>query len=426
MDYGQKERAATFDLAYKGLSLSYFESQPETDILGTYPIWPADKAELTRRFANVGYEHTISSNWRTELNLTYNYFHTETGGAFGQLGKNIVNDNGGDAYLLELTGYGQLSENVSMTLGGTHEETSWFRDRYPEDKGSDHENRAYLEFVYRPFDSVRLAAGAQYNEAAGADSNTSPRIAATLKMGKNWGAKLLYGEAFRAANSIERFSDFPGSFIGNDSLNPETAETIDAQIFYYSEGLFTAVNYYRTKELDTIVLDFSQSPWTFINADGEIKYHGAEFEFRWNIAKNLKANGSYSYQSNLNANNEQGSKLTPHRMAKLGLSYYAESGITLGVFDSFFSDYSEHDPAGVTVYNPKSSAYHHLSANIIFDLNTLIGFNSTYHSKVIIFGDNLLKKDPLYAPDLARSEINTLSIFATSWRCSLLSLHSEG
>lgn len=412
IDYGEKERAATLELSYKNLSFSYFESQPETDILGTFPIWPADKAELQRRFSNIGYQHNISANWKADLNLTYNDVHTKTGGAFGEFGESIVNDNGGNSYLVELTGYGQLSEKINMILGGTLEQTSWFRDSYPVDDGSDHEKRAYTEFVYRPLDNIRLALGAQYNEAAGAEPNTSPRIAATFKITDSWGAKLLYGEAFRAANSIERYSEFPGSFTGNPSLNPETAETFDAQLFYYSDDLFAALSYYNSKELDTIVLDFSQDPGTFINADGEIKYHGAEFEFRWNILNNLKANGSYSYQSNINADREQGTKLTPHRMAKIGLSYFSDKGFSLGVFDSFFSDYSNHDPEGISVYNTKGSAYHHLSANLTFDINTLAGFKSDYRSKIIIFGDNLLEKDTLYAPDLARSEINTLPIRA--------------
>jgi outer membrane receptor for ferrienterochelin and colicin len=410
-DYGQRIQAGTVNLDYRNFSLEYFQSENKTIVLGTLPEWPEAESSLKRKFLNGRYVHTINKDWKLDINFTYNSFDTFTGN------ENIT---GSDENLLELTLHGKLTEQLNLLAGGTAERISWYRDNAPKDDGTDHLNRSYAELVYRPAENIRLAAGVQHNQAANTDSNTSPRFAATFKIGDYWGAKLLYGEAFRAAVNRERHTNIPTSptfpgYQGKDDLNPETIATYDAQIFYAKDDLFTAINYYRSKEDGTIELDFSPvlvgNPISYKNA-GESKYHGVEFEFKWRLSDKLRLEGSYSYQSNLNSDNVQGSKLTPRHMVKTGLQYEPKKGLSMGVFDSYFDSFTK--VTSTTINNPDSESYHHLSANIVFNLNTLLKYRSRFQSSITVFGDNLLESDPLYAPDLARAklenDINTLPI----------------
>ncbi len=264
--------------------------------------------------------------------------------------------------------------------------------------------------AYKPIDRLRFSLGGQYNQSTGTASDTSPRAAFTYQFFDNWGVKLLYGEAFRAAVAIEREADIPGLFSGKKDLKPETIKTLDNQLFYYSDILYAAINFYYSEEENTIVLDFSQLPGgeiTYKNA-GETEYMGVELEFKWQINTSLSTEGSYSYQQNENEMRDKNVKLTPQHMAKLGFNYHTNNGISLGLFNSYFGAYEERK--SVSVVNQENDAYYHLSANLAFNLNRLFGYSSSNESTISLFGDNLLESDAQYAPDVARSDINTLPI----------------
>ena len=402
MDYGQNLWSATFRTAYQNFSLEYFESRNKTDILGTVPEWPEIESDQTRRFINAGYTHNLNQNWKADFNITYNRFDSFTG---------PENKTGSEDVLFELSLQGGITEELDLIIGGTTENISWYRNSDPKDDGSDNAQRSFAEFIYRPAEGLRLALGAQYNKAPGADSNTSPRAALTYKFLDKWGIKLLYGEAFRAATSLERFADIENTIEGKDDLNAETIKTSDLQVFYYERNLFTALTYYRSTEKDTIALDFSPVDTggliTYKNGQ-EIEYHGVEWEFSWFITDNLTTTGSYSYQSNLDENDQQGTKLTPRHMIKAGISYKTDNGISIGLYDSYFDDYTKMSSA--VVFNPDSSSYHHMSANLVFNLNKLANYHSEFNSSITLYADNMLESDPQYAPDVSRKDLNTLPI----------------
>ncbi len=404
-NYARDVNAITFNMSYQYLSLDYFESHHDNDVLGTTPDWPMIEAELDRRFLNVGFEYPINGHWKIDSYITYNRFDSFTGSE---------NKTGSEDYLLEIDAHGKLTDTLSTIIGGTREKLTWYRHNEPKEHGTDFANRAYAELIYRPLKTLRLAAGMQYNEAPGASANTSPRLAATFQIDENWGAKLLYGEAFRAAIQIERFANIPGTYVGKEDLQPETIKTTDAQLFYYTDCIFTALTLYHSKEQDTIALDFGVTPTSHKNAKGYI-YRGVEWELNWHTSKTIQFISSASYQQNENRETDvKNQKLTPQRMFKLGFNYSGTKGISLGLFNSYFSNYTQRSFTVVTnpAVNSRSSAYHHLSANLVFNLNHLLQYHSRYESTISLFGDNLLESDSQYAPDLGRSsiDINTLPI----------------
>ncbi len=406
MDYKQEVWAATARATYEDLSVEFFESHTNSNDLGTEPFWPKDDVKLMRRFINAGYKHSFTQDWKMDLDLTYNEFDAKTGNKIGAT-KRDDNENGSKDVLLEATAYGVLTEKLNLTTGAVVERLSWERDNSPRDKGSDYIGRGYAELIYRPRDGIRLAAGGQYNEPAGADPNFSPRLAATFSFWDHWGIKLLYGEAFREAVAIERFVNIPDiPFVGKDDLDPETIKTFDAQIFYTRGEFLGSVTYYRSTEDNSIDLDFS-GPISYLNK-GKSRYQGVEFEFDWRVAENLRAIGSISHQSSFNDSDKRTAQVTPRNMAKLGLSYDCEQGVELGVFGSYFDDYEERNSAAVI--NRKNDDYIHLSANIAFNLNKLLQLNTSYSTKLILYGDNLLESNSQNATDLAREDVTTLPI----------------
>jgi len=58
--------------------------------------------------------------------------------------------------------------------------------------------------VLRITDWLKLVAGMQMNKPEDIKNDFSPRLGAILNFNNHWGAKLLYGEAFRSGNGTER------------------------------------------------------------------------------------------------------------------------------------------------------------------------------------------------------------------------------
>ncbi len=117
-DYSQDLWSGILRASYKGLSLEYFESNSETDALGSNPYWPADKAKLLRRFFNAGYELQLHPNLSMDFNLTYNRFDIDAGDhRIG--GDRDSLQNGGEELGLEITAYGTFN-TFAKTLFTNH------------------------------------------------------------------------------------------------------------------------------------------------------------------------------------------------------------------------------------------------------------------------------------------------------------------
>jgi len=104
----------------------------------------------------------------------------------------------------------------------------------------------------------------QYNAPDTADADISPRFAAIAQINEHWGAKFMYGKAFRQASPVERLISAP-TVVGNAALEPEKIETIDVQIFYNSDRVSFAVTYFHSEQ-DDLITRIGALPQLIVNA----------------------------------------------------------------------------------------------------------------------------------------------------------------
>ena len=93
------------------------------------------------------------------------------------------------------------------------------------------------------------------------------RLGAVVTMTKNFGAKLLYSEAFRQPSVVEtdlvRFDEGDYSQEGNPDLRPEEISTTDLQIYYGNDRVNAAVTLFDSRQSNVIAeTEFSISSRT--------------------------------------------------------------------------------------------------------------------------------------------------------------------
>lgn len=198
--------------------------------------------------------------------------------------------------------------------------------------------------------------------------------------------------------------------VGNPDLEPETVATSDLQLFYATEKHHLSLTYYHSHQQDMIDRGFlpNSSIATYINS-GESKFQGFELEGKTMPSDNLFVTGSLSYQTNQNQAGKDDYTLLPNWMARLGICYTFDYGISLGVFDSYYSN--GHDVrirnSKAKIVNPFPDAFNLMTVNLNVSLNQLLGWSNKYPISINNYIYNVLDEN-IYYPEIFRSVINSL------------------
>ncbi len=269
----------------------------------------------------------------------------------------------------------------------------------------------YVQGDWRPIPLLKLIAGGQVNKPAGVEANVVPRAGVIFNFTPEFGAKLLYGQAFRSAMEAENSLVVPGVVFGNPSLLPETVATFDAQLFYDSPRYAVALSVFRSsqKNLITRVPVAPGDPARVYANAGTNGADGGELEGRVRIVSGLSAQGSLSYSRNKNGAGVTNVTHMPNLLGKLGVAWEAPRGITLGSWFEYVgssSDVAVVNPA-VKELNPKANGYPYWSANARFDLQQLVDASWMPPLELQVYGQNLLGVESWDA-EFSRRVVNTL------------------
>jgi vitamin B12 transporter len=105
-----------------------------------------------------------------------------------------------------------------------------------------------------------------------------------------------YGEGIAQPTFVDLYGFFPGSFVGNSSLKPESSRGGDVSVRYASDKLGGSLTYFHQRlkdEIATIFLpDFTS---TAVNADGKSKRHGIEIEGFYHHSDFLRLTVNYAW-----------------------------------------------------------------------------------------------------------------------------------
>lgn len=127
-----------------------------------------------------------------------------------------------------------------------------------------------------------------------------------------------YGEGIAPPTFFDLYGFFPGSFVGNPSLKPETSKGFEAGVRYRSGPFSASVTAYRQRLHDEIVdvYDFAQGTDTSVNRGSTSHRSGAEVEASWRLGEGLRLTANYAYLHATEPNSVSGGQSTELRRPK--------------------------------------------------------------------------------------------------------------
>lgn len=126
---------------------------------------------------------------------------------------------------------------------------------------------------------------------------TSLRASLLVDLGRGFAAAGSYGEGIAQPTFFDLYGFFPGSFVGNPALRPESSKGFEVSLRARKRHWAASLTAYRQRLKDEIVgtFDFNTFLSSAANADGTSKRWGIEAEAAWSPSPKLRLIANYSY-----------------------------------------------------------------------------------------------------------------------------------
>jgi len=142
---------------------------------------------------------------------------------------------------------------------------------------------------------------------------TSIRASMLGRLGGGFSIAGSYAEGIAQPTFFDLYGFFPGTFVGNPSLKPESSRGFEVSLRYRNGPVSASLTGYRQRLHDEIVNNDSFT--SVFNAPGVSRRSGIEATFDWSPAKTVRLSANYAY---LNATepNAAGQQITEARRPK--------------------------------------------------------------------------------------------------------------
>lgn len=124
---------------------------------------------------------------------------------------------------------------------------------------------------------------------------TSLRVSGLANVGGGVSLEASYGEGIAQPTFFDLYGFFPGSFVGNPSLRPESSRGVEASLRYRSSHTHASLTIYRQRLSDEIVDIFAFPLSTTVNRDSRSRRSGVEAELGWQVGDALRLTVNYSF-----------------------------------------------------------------------------------------------------------------------------------
>ena len=356
---------------------------------------------LDHHFVDFGFSQPLNENLTANFNITFN------NGRFSKSFYSWDHYYSSHSWLYEGNIMGRIGENFNFVFGGNAENVRFYGKWTPD--GSLVRYSSYLQADWRPFQPLKLIAGAQLNKPDNTEFDISPRVGAIVNINENWSTKLLFSEAFRSASPTELHSNYRYGVEGNPNLSPETVKTYEAQIMYEKDNLQSSVTFFRSDLAQTIVRVPADDLPSWARREengGGHHFWGLEWEGKWAVNRRLSVLGSAFYQDD-RGGHDQPNYAFPEILLKAGLIYERERW-SIGLFDSYIGAIPEYRLVSAEDFyqNPPAGNQHYMTANFQYDLSHWVD-KPDDTVELSIYVENLLN-DTLWFPETGYHNLNTM------------------
>jgi outer membrane receptor protein involved in Fe transport len=180
--------------------------------------------------------------------------------------------------------------------------------------------------------------------------------------------------------------------------------TLDLQLSYQNNRVQASVDYFHSRETQLILEDGSTRPALYYNLNSPATFQGIDSEGKYYILRNWFVMGSVLYQANHDQTIANLSPV-PSLGAKAGISYMAESGASVSLFDA----YQGHIGGYAASINPRPEAFHSVSVHARFDLTKHWLKSSAQGFALFVHGDDLANNQ-IWLPALGTNSANTIPV----------------
>ncbi|MDQ3470870.1 MAG: TonB-dependent receptor, partial [Pseudomonadota bacterium] len=126
---------------------------------------------------------------------------------------------------------------------------------------------------------------------------TTLRASALVGLGSGLSLAASYGEGIAQPTFFDLYGFFPGTFVGNPSLKPESSRGIEASLRIRHKRIEAALTMFQQRLRDEIVDVFDSTTFqsTTVNRSAVSRRSGVEAELGWSLAEQLRLSANYSY-----------------------------------------------------------------------------------------------------------------------------------
>ncbi len=232
---------------------------------------------------------------------------------------------------------GKLNEQHYLSFGLQYREEDVERDDRIVFEDDIDATTFFIQDVINITSASTLTLGLAYDTHSKYDNEASPKINWFTQLSPVVGVKLGYGESYLAPSLREGSSAYvvnagpTRTYIGNDDLQPETGQTIEAGLTFNQKNNTGSITLFRTEVDDLIaVIDTvdTSGPFPVTTAEynniDEARLQGIETEWSFfNANRSAKLNLSYTYldAENRSGDNE-GNQLTDRAKHTAKINYF--------------------------------------------------------------------------------------------------------
>lgn len=147
---------------------------------------------------------------------------------------------------------------------------------------------------------------------------TTVRASALVDLGSGLSIAASYGEGIAQPTFFDLYGFFPGNFVGNESLKPESSRGVEASLRYRRKQVEAALTVFRQRLHDEIVDVFNPATFesTTVNRSAASRRSGVEAELGWALGGQLKLSGNYAYLRATEPNSSETLQLRETRRPK--------------------------------------------------------------------------------------------------------------
>jgi vitamin B12 transporter len=143
---------------------------------------------------------------------------------------------------------------------------------------------------------------------------TSLRASLLADIGNGFGIAGSYAEGIAQPTFFDLFGFFPGDFIGNPDLKPESSRGFEGSLRFRRPAVAASLTVYRQRLHDEIVDNATFT--SVVNSEGVSRRWGVEGDIAWQPIGSLRLTANYAYLKASQPNGTTNEQLEEHRRPK--------------------------------------------------------------------------------------------------------------